>query len=64
METKMLHVEDAARSLGVSKKQIYRMVENRVIKHYRVGQTAKSRICFSEDHISDYLRAREVEPVE
>ncbi len=48
----LLNVSQAARELGISRRFLYALVKCHEISCYRPGR----RICFSEQHLEDFLK--------
>lgn len=49
--TKLLRVAEAAEALGVSRSEIYKLVNNRQLSHLRVG----SRVLFTPEHLEQFI---------
>jgi excisionase family DNA binding protein len=56
MEDKLLITEEVASILRCSPDQIWKLVREKKISHYRPGK----RILFSHDHVCEYLKANEI----
>ncbi len=59
----LLKPEHVAERLGTSRSKVYQLVENRKIRHVKLGDGKKSSIRFRERDVDEYINSCTKEPL-